>query len=259
MALMFGFGAAWREPASTAEPQRLASPRPAWLDPRAWRTRGAAFGAAAAHRDRPRRCVAVRRGPPRRVRVDRGRRRCATDRRARRNGSRTQRRRTSGGRTTRGSARCCTNATRTAAARSDCSCRYYRGQVQGRELVNSQNVVVHPSDPRWRAVSRTRASRPWGEASRAGHAHRGRGARRPLDGRGLLLGRRSDDHQRIRGARCLVLAAKLAGPRRRCRRGGALHARRGIAAGRGGPARQRSRDVHGAAIERALRRRAHDA
>jgi EpsI family protein len=39
---------------------------------------------------------------------------------------------------------------------------YYRGQIQGRELVNSQNVVVHPSDPRWRAVSRAHASLPWG-------------------------------------------------------------------------------------------------
>jgi EpsI family protein len=37
---------------------------------------------------------------------------------------------------------------------------YYAAQVQGRELVNSENVLVTTKDPRWRVVSRGQALVP---------------------------------------------------------------------------------------------------
>jgi exosortase A len=163
MALMFAFGAAWREPplaAATATPRAV---RPSWLDARPWRSQGAAFALAtaavaviAASWPVAARAVAAGvnaaspvlaslqsgDGVPGWRRVDlpagqwrphyAGHRALLHERYA-----------------------------RGAGEEVSVFVAYYRAQAQGRELINSQNVVVHPSDPRWRVVSRARLALPW--------------------------------------------------------------------------------------------------
>ncbi len=157
MALMFAFGAAWREPAGSAAPR---SPeRPAWADPRLWRTPGHAFGVAAfaavlaaaawplaSHAIVARIDASAPALPP--LAGQRGWSPApvpAGDWRPHFLGHRALLHQgfTRDGREVR------------------LYLAYYRAQEQGRELVNSQNVVVHPADPRWRVASRSRIALPW--------------------------------------------------------------------------------------------------
>jgi exosortase A len=164
MALMFWFGAWWREPPLGANaPQRAPS---AWLDPRAWRTHGSAFAVAA--------CAAVALGAAWPVASDALHREAdgpapqlASLREAATRAGWRPAAIPDGEWTPHFSGQRALLHERYVRGDDEVTLYipYFRDQRQGRELVNSQNVLVHPSDPRWRAAGRTSLALPWNDAT----------------------------------------------------------------------------------------------
>jgi exosortase A len=158
MAFMFAFGAAWREPAAPVTTGAPAQ-RPAWRDPRMWRTHGHAFGVAAFG------AVVIAAAWP-----------VAADALVARIEAGAPTLSPLGGHAGWAPAPLAAEEwtphfsgqralLHQAFTRDGREVRlyvpYYRAQEQGRELVNSQNVVVHPSDARWRVAERGRMTLPW--------------------------------------------------------------------------------------------------